>query len=56
MISRRGASQLILSENNLTVKLFEYFLKELKEDADRLYRKERYRISMDNDSKMRPLP
>ena len=51
MISFRGGSRLICFEENLDAKLFVSFLKDLKKDADRLYRRRNYRLCMDRDPK-----
>ena len=51
MISLRGGTRLITFEQNLTAIYFVEFLEDLKKDADKLYRRKKYRIVMDGDSK-----
>jgi transposase len=51
MISLNGGSRLITFEENLRADLFIDFLKDLKKDADKLYRRKSYRLVMDGDSK-----
>ena len=51
MISFKGASQLIIFEENLTAKLFEGFLGKLKKDGEKLYLRKKFRIAMDKDPK-----
>jgi len=51
MISSRGGTRLICFEHNLTANLFVTYLRDLKADADRLYRRRPYRLCMDKDSK-----
>jgi transposase len=51
MISSRGGSRLICFQENLDAKLFVTFLKDLKKDAETLYRRKKYRLCMDKDPK-----
>lgn len=51
MISSEGGSRLITFEDNMRADMFVDFLKALKKDADKLYRRKKYRLVMDRDSK-----
>ena len=51
MISLKGASRLIMFEENLTALLFEGYLKKLERDAEKIYDGRKFRIAMDRDPK-----